>query len=261
MFYFQNNRLEKPEVSLTCFVEVFVKSVALFALAIVLGRLVSRIFPDYDETKARWELALEISFQIGIDSSLMYVSRQLMDWSTTALIGTNEKIASNYASMVFAIGIFSVQSEMKKKMVHLITGDKQTKDSLVPVPQEEDNDEEFNNEEPKNSIPVINQRMQNLPPTVSTQVLRDESTPVQHTQPTLPSQYTTSPPQEGGCQSGGCNVEREDNSLSLNDGRSSGYCASGDQSCNNGWSDTMISRGSSGEVFGMLGGNYGAPIM
>ena len=62
MFYFQNNRLEKPEVSLTCFVEVFVKSVALFALAIVLGRLVSRIFPDYDETKARWELALEISF-------------------------------------------------------------------------------------------------------------------------------------------------------------------------------------------------------
>lgn len=260
MFYFQNNRLEKPEVSLTCFVEVFVKSVVLFALAIVLGRIVSRVFPDYDETKARWELALEISFQIGVDSSLMYVSRQLMDWTTTALIGANEKIASNYASMVFAIGIFSVQSEMKKKMVHLITGDKQTKDSLVPVPQE--NDEDIEEPLPQNNIQVINQRTQNLPPTISTQVLREESNPVQHSQPPAPQpQYTAPPVQESGCQSGGCNVEREDNSLSLNDGRASGYCASGDQSCNNGWSDTMISRGSSGEVFGMLGGNYGAPIM
>jgi len=185
LFYFQNNPVDNPEITYQCVLEVFVKSLVMFALAIVLGRTVCRIFPNYNETKKNWELALEIAMQTGLNGSLIYTTRELVDYVGRALIGPTSNVASTYSYVVFALGLFSVQSELKKKILHLITGEKQTNPSVVPNPNDEDleyDDEEpnLNNNGANNNNESLSlrrdmltnqQRGQPMPPTISSQML------------------------------------------------------------------------------------------
>lgn len=185
LFYFQNNPVDNPEITYQCVLEVFVKSLVMFALAIVLGRTVCRIFPNYNETKKNWELALEIAMQTGLNGSLIYTTRELVDYVGRALIGPTSNVASTYSYVVFALGLFSVQSELKKKILHLITGEKQTNPSVVPNPNDEDL--EYDDEEPnyngnngtnnneslslRRDMLTNQQRGQPMPPTISSQML------------------------------------------------------------------------------------------
>ena len=183
LFYFQNNPVDNPEITYQVMLEVFVKSLVMFALAIVTGRLVCRIFPSYNETKKDWELGLEIAMQTGLNGMLIYLAKELVEYIGRALIGPTSSVASSYSYVVFALGLFSVQSEMKKKILHLITGEKQINNNIAPNPSDEDleyEDEQPNNQMNNGDNLSLNRNLETLqqqqggqpmPPTVSSQVL------------------------------------------------------------------------------------------
>ena len=58
------------------------------------------------------------------DQYIYQPTKELVEYIGRALIGPTSSVASSYSYVVFALGLFSVQSEMKKKILHLITGEK-----------------------------------------------------------------------------------------------------------------------------------------
>ena len=148
LFYFQNNSVEKIDLTLMNLVEVSSKSGVYLLLGFVFGNILNRILPAYVETKEKRDYVIEVFLTGALMGLLTFLSVKLLEYGVYNLVGKTELSGSSVFSVLMLIPMFSVQSDLKKKLTHILTGQKQINDPFVASVTDDDydsEDDEINN--------------------------------------------------------------------------------------------------------------------
>ena len=141
--------VDPPEIKFLAGTEVFFMSGIMFLLGTYGGRFLNKLFPNYDANKKNYVQSIEVVLQAGTTGLLTYIMRELMISSSISLFGPTDQLSQStgYAATLYAFGLLSTQSELKKKLQHLL-------------PLNESND---NTEAPvvPTSAPIVQKRMTN----------------------------------------------------------------------------------------------------
>ena len=122
--YFLNGgaAVDPPEIKFLAGTEVFFMSGIMFLLGTYGGRFLNKLFPSYDANKKSYVQSIEVVLQAGTTGLLTYIMRELMISSSISLFGPTDQLSQStgYAATLYAFGLLSTQSELKKKLQHLL---------------------------------------------------------------------------------------------------------------------------------------------
>ena len=122
--YFLNggSAIDPPEIKFLTGTEIFFMSGIMFLLGTYGGRFLNKLFPSYDSNKKNYVQSFEIIVQAGTTGALTYIMRELMISASISLFGPTDQLSQStgYAATLYAFGLLSTQSELKKKLQHLL---------------------------------------------------------------------------------------------------------------------------------------------
>ena len=252
LFYFQKNSVDKIELSLMNLVEVSSKSGVYLLLGFVYGNILNRILPAYIETKSKRDYVIEVFLTGALMGLLTFLSVKLLEYGVYNLVGKTQLSESSIYSVLMLITMFSVQSDLKKKLTHILTGQKQINDTFVAKVTDDDYDEE--EYDINNALDQQNLIVQNGQPSgpVGPDGLNENTLPQTLNQNranggnmNMMNNNANNNMNSGGCANGNCNGGNNGggcNCGSSNNGNNRGGCNCGMSSCNSCNSNTSIDR-------------------
>ena len=127
--------IDPPEIKFLTATEVFFLSGVMFLLGTYAGRFLNKLFPNYNPDKKNYVQAVEVILQAGTTGALTYIMRELMIAASISLFGPTDQLSQStgYAATLYAFGLLSTQSELKKKLQHLLPLNENTENEVVQV--------------------------------------------------------------------------------------------------------------------------------